>query len=650
MTLRLKTLLIVSLVLTSLIIILFFTISRIVLGSFGDLETADVEKNVERVSQALDNQRRELEATLVDWAHPGDALSLAVYADLLDNEATKPSDERENKLADLMANLNLNIFLFAESPDSLYWSKSYDEVTETVTDLPESLRELLNPDSPLLRHSNTDIIFRGLIMLPENPLLIAAAPLASFEAQDAGSDVLGSMVMGTYLDANEVARLEALTELSLTMLRVDDPALPQDFLDASNNLTESQGVVVKTLDSETVAGYMEINDIFGQPGLLVRVDIPRSIIETGRVSMQYLLIALLIVGLALIVVVLFLLDRLVLIRLARLNKDISGIQTINDLSGRVSVSGKDELAHVAGAVNDMLDGLEMTNMALHEEKLRSEAHAEALQNELEKGRQLQRHFLPATLPEHPGWELQAFLSPARDVSGDFYDAFTLPGGLMGIVIADVCDKGVGSALFMALSRSLLRVFSGEIQLSRYDTNGEGSSSVVNASTLDASSGETNHETILGAVGLTNDYIAETHSETSMFTTLFFGVLDPTTGLLTYVNGGHEPPIILGPDGIKARLAVTGPAVGVIPDMRFAVQETYLDPGDFLVSYTDGVTDARNPAGESFTEAHLLTLMDPRPASADEMLERIKSNVLDHISSADQFDDITLLALRRVDAT
>jgi sigma-B regulation protein RsbU (phosphoserine phosphatase) len=145
------------------------------------------------------------------------------------------------------------------------------------------------------------------------------------------------------------------------------------------------------------------------------------------------------------------------------------------------------------------------------------------------------NFLPRQLPRLPNWHIEEFFFPARRVSGDFYDAFMLPGGYIGLVIGDVCDKGVGSALFMALYRSLIRIFSGQAQLktSMIDTP----SHTVGGKRDSASNTPYNPGEAMRAVSLTNDYIAQ-NNEMCMFATLFFGVLDPENGKLIYVNGGH----------------------------------------------------------------------------------------------------------------
>jgi sigma-B regulation protein RsbU (phosphoserine phosphatase) len=281
------------------------------------------------------------------------------------------------------------------------------------------------------------------------------------------------------------------------------------------------------------------------------------------------------------------------------------------------------------------------NAVLHESQLKDAV----ARNEIEKGQKMQKDFLPSEILQPDGWELAALFKPARQVAGDFYDTFLLPSGGVGLVIADVCDKGVGSALFMALFRSLIRVFSSET-----DLLGSVALAPIETSNSTAQQPLTinlDHVNALRAVRLTNNYVAENHSNLNMFATLFFGILEPTTGILTYVNGGHEPLAILNATGIRARLKPTGPAVGMLPNMKFRVQQICLHPGDILIGYTDGVTEAKSPESKFFTEHRLIELLANPPDSANALLERIEAHVTKHIDTADQFDDITMLAVRRL---
>jgi sigma-B regulation protein RsbU (phosphoserine phosphatase) len=276
--------------------------------------------------------------------------------------------------------------------------------------------------------------------------------------------------------------------------------------------------------------------------------------------------------------------------------------------------------------------------SLEKAKMKIEVYSKALDKEMEKGKKIQRDFLPRHIPRISGWDIAVYFHPARQVSGDFYDAFVLPENLLGLVIADVCDKGVGSALFMALFRSLIRVFSGKISL-------QGVSVPGSTKTEPDSHGNYLYEA-LNAVSLTNDYIAGEHGEEGMFATMFFGVLDPLTGKMAYVNGGHEPLFIVNQFGVKKSLKSTGPVVGMMPAMEFNVQQVRFDPGDILIGYTDGVTEAMSPEENLFGKKRFLSLLEKPAPTASELIEQIKLELFSHIDNAPQFDDITMIAVHR----
>ncbi len=152
---------------------------------------------------------------------------------------------------------------------------------------------------------------------------------------------------------------------------------------------------------------------------------------------------------------------------------------------------------------------------------------------------------------------------------------------------------------------------------------------------------------LRAVPFTNNYIAQTHGEEAMFATLFFGVLNPTTGKLCYINAGHEPLYMIDKKGVKKKLDPTGPAVGLFPNSAYDVGNIQFEPGDMLIGYTDGVTEARSPEDELFTRNRLRSLIEQPFNSASELLERIKSNLFSFIDIAPRGDDVTMLAIQRV---
>jgi serine phosphatase RsbU (regulator of sigma subunit) len=223
----------------------------------------------------------------------------------------------------------------------------------------------------------------------------------------------------------------------------------------------------------------------------------------------------------------------------------------------------------------------------------------------------------------------AALYPAREVAGDFYDVFELPDQTIGLVIADVCDKGLGAALFMTLFRSFIRAVSNINFYTRAAQDG-----IIPAS-----------ERLKYTISLTNNYISETHGNTGMFATVFFGIFEPHTGKLTYINCGHLPPLVVRAGRVKDRLTLTGTPVGAVSDMEFAIREMILAPGDLLFAFTDGMTDTTNPAGDNFGENQLLPLLS-KDQPITSLLERIQRGIEEFSAGSARFDDITLLAVKR----
>jgi len=316
--------------------------------------------------------------------------------------------------------------------------------------------------------------------------------------------------------------------------------------------------------------------------------------------------------------------------------EISSAVAKGDLSKMAPIATNDEIGELAQNFNQMIEGL------------REWERIKMIEFEMEKGQKIQRDFLPTSIPHLPDWNIAAAFFPAGKVSGDFYDVFKFSDGNIGLVIADVCDKSVGSALYMALFRSLIRVFA---EQAAYDD----SSAVIQLNhpwetNPAASSNEELQKIRLRAVPFTNNYIAQTHGEEGMFATLFFGVLNPETGNLYYINGGHEPLYLINSDGVKQKIDPTGPAVGMWPDTTYDIGQIKMEPGDMLIGYTDGVTEARSPADEIFTRSRLRSLIEQPFTTASEMLDRVRASLFTFIDIAPRSDDVTMLAVERVIST
>lgn len=257
-------------------------------------------------------------------------------------------------------------------------------------------------------------------------------------------------------------------------------------------------------------------------------------------------------------------------------------------------------------------------------------YLKGLERELEIAREIQMGFLPTELPKINGWEIAAYFKAAREVAGDFYDAFLLPNGNLVCVIGDVCGKGVGAALFMTLFRSLIRATC----TTDYFANRKDAQAL------------TPTERLQHVISFTNKYIVETHGDTGMFSTVFIGILDLEVGTLSYINCGNEPPLVSGKDGTVTALLPTGPVVGVFPDAQFFVKEIRMENDDLLLAFTDGIPDSKNPDEEFFGNTRLIAILKEHYNTLQALIETIEMKLHQFIGTADQFDDITLLALKK----
>jgi len=275
---------------------------------------------------------------------------------------------------------------------------------------------------------------------------------------------------------------------------------------------------------------------------------------------------------------------------------------------------------IAGQIAGAID-----NARLHQTVQKARDVAE---HELEIGRQIQIGFFPESLPQIAGWELFSYFQSARQVAGDFYDAFSLDQNKkLALILADVCDKGLGAALFMVLFRSLLRA------------------NIQQCFDEKICSGVSHGERIVEAVRKTNNYIAANHAQSSMFATVFIAVLQRDLSEVWYMNCGHDPPFIARAGGESERLMPTNPAIGMFPDLDLASRCIKLQTGDSLIAFTDGVSDACSVAGSSFGEERLLKILGEKSPLKDR-LAHLTAELVCHTDGAEQYDDITCIAFSR----
>ncbi len=240
---------------------------------------------------------------------------------------------------------------------------------------------------------------------------------------------------------------------------------------------------------------------------------------------------------------------------------------------------------------------------------------ERLETEVQLARQIQQTFIPESLPQPAGWELAARWKTARQVGGDFYDVMELPNRKLGLFIADVADKGIPAALFMALTRTLVRA-------AVFETPSPAE-----------------------ALQRVNELLMP-DTKQGMFVTAVYAVLDQNTAELTYVNAGHNPPLWMKANGEIERLTRTGVALGATEARTISQRTIHLTSGDSLLLYTDGLTEEFSSDNELFGEARLMdAIRSSSFSSADAMLDAIESGLNAFVGPIPLSDDLTMLVLR-----
>lgn len=243
-----------------------------------------------------------------------------------------------------------------------------------------------------------------------------------------------------------------------------------------------------------------------------------------------------------------------------------------------------------------------------------EAQQERLRREMDIARTVQQGLLPKAFPQFAGIDLYGANTPAREVGGDFYDFIQISDRHVGVVIADVADKGLGAAMFMVMCRSLLYAIASR-EMSPAEVLEDLNRQILEMSTSD------------------------------LFVTAFYGVLDVSARTFTYTSAGHNPPLLCRADGSVTRLSMQGTALGVIAPVGLEEAAVHLAPGDRLVLYTDGITEAINPAGDAFGMARLEAVLGASVGDdAHRTVERVLAQLADFVGNEPQFDDITLAVI------
>ncbi len=347
MTLRQKTIGIITLMFVSLVLVLYAILRTSLVREFARHDEAHAVRDAELARAALEYDLANLVTTSDDWASWDDT-----YTFMQDANRTYV----ESNLVDgTFVALRLNLMAFVDTAGRIVEAKAFDLEREQEMPVPAEFQAHLRPGSPLVNRQAEDGPVSGVLMLADGPMLVAAHPILT--SQDEGP-ARGTLILGRFLTPQEVESIAERSLLALSVSRADDANAPADVRAVLGALFATPPVAVRTLDETHAAGYALVPDIYGAPALVLRVEIPRESYAQGMTAVRYLAGGVIAMVLLFGAVLLLLLEKSVLAPLANLSAAVRHIGEAGDFARRVSVRGRDELATLGAAVNRMLDALE----------------------------------------------------------------------------------------------------------------------------------------------------------------------------------------------------------------------------------------------------------------------------------------------------
>ncbi|MCT7964833.1 ATP-binding protein [Laspinema sp. D1] len=371
---------IVGATLIGLLGVIYLSSSTLLLAGFAKFEQQDTVRNVKRAVDVLSDEIDKLSFTANDWAAWDDT-----YAFIEDENA----DYIQTNLNDAtIARLRLDMMLYIHRSGRIVFGQKFNPETgerapvEENTEAIASLSQYLTPNSLLVNHPETTSLVEGILQLPEGPMLIVSRPILTGEAE---GPIRGTLIMGRYLSVEEIKRLGELTQLSIAIQNWGSPELPPDFQTIRQSIVEDTDrepalvladqtpIFVEAWNSQTIDGYTLVKDIYNNPALLVRVELPREIYQQGQRTANFILWVVLVVGVAFLVLTLLLLEKVVLSRLSQLSQNVNHIGSDRNSAVRLPVQGVDELSQLATRINEMLDALDYSQQVRHESEQRYRA-------------------------------------------------------------------------------------------------------------------------------------------------------------------------------------------------------------------------------------------------------------------------------------
>lgn len=353
MKLRSKTALLLGLVIFCVISTFYLFFHLVLMASFARLEDAYARQNLLRAVSALDNEISFINSTAGDYAGWDNTYEFVQHphAHYIQNDIA----------ASAFLQLRINYMLFYDRNGKLVFARGVNLQSGREVAPPASLLQHLAQKPYLLQHASPRSSKKGLLVLPEGPLLLASRPIVTSEFQ---GPVRGTLLVARWLDTGKVQELAEKTHLNLTISTPEDLTKTGEAKGLPELATAGQTMFSRPLGSHQLAGYAVLKDIYNHPVLLLRIIMPREIYQQGKQTLGYFLLGLLALGLAFYLLAMLFLEKTILSRLAGLRTAVNSIGLTGDLSARVKVPGRDEISELAGKINEMLAALELSRNEL----------------------------------------------------------------------------------------------------------------------------------------------------------------------------------------------------------------------------------------------------------------------------------------------
>ncbi len=347
MTLRNKVLLMIGITIVCVVSFAYVASRFILLKDMEVIEKNEVNKNIQRVLSTLHYTISNLEVQTLDWSSWDDTYA---FIETGDDEYIK-----SNLVIDTFLSLRLNLMLFINASGQTVFGKAVDLNTETEIPISPGLGKYLADSRSLLEQPGTEGSQSGIILLEEGPMIIVSQPILTSQTM---GPARGTVIFGRYLDSAEVDRLAQITLLDISIYPIQDVHIYPDFTEAVEPLLAGKPVFIKPLSNQDIAAYALIEDIYGDPALVMRIDTPRDIYQQGQTDVAVYTLVVLAFGILCTAAFFLILQRFIFVRLTKLTKGVEGIADIKNLSMRLPLEGSDELTTVTRTINGMLAALE----------------------------------------------------------------------------------------------------------------------------------------------------------------------------------------------------------------------------------------------------------------------------------------------------